>query len=333
MSQIGGLGASTPTPLLTDSLDLPENDDFWGDVPEEIRKEIETQLGGLLNELPDLMTPLLASGLSLEVLIEAIGAEERKTGVKTATESLKAKAQSRQEANAKALEEIKDRLETLRKEEKLAPFLKAFKIIGMVLGAIASIATIALGAMTGNPLMVAAGVVMAVLVVDSIISEASDGKYSMAAGVSALAEACGASEEAAKWIGFGFQMAMILTSVVLSFGAAGAASATTAATQVMGALVKVQQATAVVSGLVSIGSGAAQIAQAVLEYDMASSHARTKELEAILERLRESIETEEDFVKFLMENLETLMAKVGEIVKEAAETSMALAAGKPPAMA
>jgi hypothetical protein len=151
--------------------------------------------------------------------------------------------------------------------------------------------------------------------------------------VSALAEKCGASEETAKWIAFGVQMAMLLASVVLSFGAAGAASGATASTTVMNILVKAQQATAVANGLVSIGSGVGQVLQAVYEYDMASSHARTKELEAILERLRESIETEEDFVKFMMENLQDLMGKVGEIVKEAGETQMTLAAGKPPAMA
>jgi hypothetical protein len=306
-------------------------------VPEADRTNYQNLLSDVINELPNLVTPLMAAGISLEVLIEAIQAEERKTGVLAASESLKAKSEARKETNDKALAEIKERLETMAKQKSLSPFLKAFKILGMVLGGIAAIATTVVGAITGNPLLVAAGVLMAALVVDSVVSAASDGKYSISAGVTALAEKCGASPEAAKWIALGVQLALIVATVVLSFGAAGGSSAASGASSIaksaLHVLVKAQQAASVANGLVAIGSGACQIAAASFDYQTTNSHARTKEFEAILARLKESTESEEDFLKFLLENIQILLAKVSEIVKESNAAQLRILSGGPPALA
>jgi hypothetical protein len=304
--------------------------DLLSQLPDVERQTYSGLLRGFLSELPDLTAPLMASGLSLEVLLEAIGSEERKTTVKTSSETLKAKADQRKITNEKELAEIKERMETLEKEKALSPFQKFFKYLGMALGAIASIATIALGAMTGNPLMVAAGVMMAVMVVDSILSEATEGKYCISGGVAAAAEACGADEETARWIAFGVSCALTVASIALSFGAAGAANGVEATTKIMNFMVKLQQASNVISGVTAIGSGACGVAQAVFDYEIAESQATTKELEAILERIRESIETEEDFLKFVMEKFEGLATKVSGIVKESHEAQLAVQTGQAP---
>jgi hypothetical protein len=197
----------------------------------------------------------------------------------------------------------------------------------MIVGAIASAATIALGAITGNPLLVAAGVIMAVMVVDSIVSEASDGKYSIAAGVAAIAKECGASEETAKWIGFGVSMTIMLVGVILSFGAAGAGSAAQASTTAMNVIAKVTSASNIVSGITAMGNGACTIAGAVFDYQIAQSQARTKDLEAILERLRLATETEESFLKFILEKFQNLQSAVNELVEKSNEALGAITGG------
>jgi hypothetical protein len=333
MSQVGGIAGPRNDFLVFAD---PEFKAFTPSGAQEtaaIRKNVEQILGGILNERPDLLPPIMASGLSLETLLEAVGAEERRTGVQAASESLKAKADSRKQLNETALQELQKRIDKLAQEKTLSPFMKAFKFIGMALGAIASIATVALGVMTGNPLMVAAGVLMAVMVVDQIVSEASDGKYSIAAGVAYIAKECGASEETAKWIGFAATMLLTVASIACSFGSAAAAKTVDVATKVMTVLTKVQQATALVNGVAAVGSGACQIAKTVLDYQIAESKARSKEILAILERLRESVEAEEDFLKALVENFEGLMQKVSQIVKDSAQAQMELAASGSPPMA
>jgi hypothetical protein len=330
---VGGVGTENKLPFDLEGLVLQVKDQLLDGVPEADRESYDALLTGVLSEKPELAVPLMTSGLSLEVLMEAIGAEERRTGVKTATESLKAKAEDRKDLNDKALAQIKERLDTLAKEKTLSPFLKAFKYIGMALGAIASIATIAVGVATGNPLMIGAGVLMAALVVDSIVSEATEGKHGIAAWTAEIAKACGADEETAKWIGFATTMALTVVSICLSFGAAGASSAAKVADSVVNVLVKVQQAATVASGVVAMANGASKIAQAVFDYEIADSKAVSKQLEAILERLKESIETEEDFLKFLVENFESIMSQIGDMVKAGAEAQMEIAAGGSPAMA
>lgn len=57
----------------------------------------------------------------------------------------------------------------MKSQSILQGFLKAFKIIGMILGAVAAVAVTAIGIATSNPLMIAAGVVMAAMTVNSAL--------------------------------------------------------------------------------------------------------------------------------------------------------------------
>jgi hypothetical protein len=287
----------------------------------------------LLQERPELAAPLTSAGLSLEVLMEVVGAEERKVTVKTSTQDLKIKADQRKEANAKALEEIQDRLDKMAEQEKLSVFAKIFKYIGMVVGAIAAVATVVAGALTANPLMVVAGVMMGVMVVDSIVSEASDGKYSISAGVAALAEKCGASEDTAKWIGFGATMLMVVATTALSFGSSFAGSASQLTGQLGSILAKVQQVSSLINGINAIGTGATQIADAAFGYQVSQSQARTKDLEAVLERLRQATETEEEFLKYVVEKFEKMISSVSDVIQKNNEAQLQIQAADVPAMA
>lgn len=292
--------------------------------------------------LPGLPLPKIG-GLALETLVQAVGMEERTTVTKAGTESIKAKAQEREELNAKKMEEIQKNLENMRSKSILSGFLKAFKFIGMVLGAVASVATIALGAVTGNPLLIAAGVVMAAMTVNSILSEATGGKVSISAGIASIAKACGASDEVAQWIGFGVEIGITLVGCALSLGA-GFSSATAKAVEsaakageMAGKITQIASMTnkvaTVASGVSTVGQGLAQGADAYYDYRIANSQADQKELAAILERIQQAISMEQDFLQAVMERANALMGDVGEIVQQNAEAQTAVLTGASPTMA
>ena len=279
--------------------------------------------------LPTLSAPL--GSLSLDTLLSAIGDEVRRQACKDGVDSLEAKAAQQKEVNDKELEEIAKRLEDMKKKSVLDGFLKAFQIIGVIVGAIASVASIAAGILTANPLLVVAGVMGAVATVDGVVSLASDGKYSIAAGFTALGKAMGMDDETAQWFGFGMNMALTVVSIAVSFGAGFASSAGSlastssqavqTATKVMTTASKI---TNIASGLNSIGTGSVTIANAVVDYNISKSQANSKELEAILERIRMSIEMDKDLVEAEMERANELMATVKEIVDGCNETQAAV---------
>ncbi len=291
------------------------------------------------DSLLDMGLPVLSaptSSLSLDTLLSAIGDEVRRQSCKSGVESLEVKAEQQKEINDKELQQIADRLEEMRKKSTLNGFMKAFQIIGMIVGAIASAASIVAGALTGNPLLIAAGVIGMTMTVDSVVSMASDGKYSIAAGFTELGKKMGMSDEAAQWFGFGMNMGIMLVSVGVSFGAGFASSASSAAQLSSEAVKKAVDVTSmaakvsnIASGVLTTATGAGTIAGAVFDYNIASSQADSKELEAILERLREAIEMDRKLVEAEMERANSLMEQVRDIVGDCVNAQAAILTGAP----
>jgi hypothetical protein len=295
----------------------------------------EEDIALLKDVLPILLPPTMA-GLSLEELVKAVGLETRDIAKNTGLDTLKAKAAEVEEANQKKLEEVQEQLEKLREQEKLGPFMKALKWIGMALSAIASVATIAVGVATGNPLLVAGGAIMMAMTVNSIVSEASDGKYSIGAGVAELAKQCGADEETAQWIGMGVEIGITIVGAVMSFGA-GAAGSTAKAAEMAGKVtqiaLRISQAASLVSGLTTMAQGGLGIYDAVLTSDITKSKATQKELEAILARITEAQDVETKFMESIMKRAEELLAAVQEIVQGNVEAQAAVLGSQAPAVA
>ena len=267
-----------------------------------------------IDELPSLPAP--AGPLSLDTLLSAIGYETRQQACRDGVASLELKGEQQAEINQKELDELKEQLEKMAKKGVADGFLKIFSIIGMVVGAIASAASIAIGAATGNPLLVAAGVAGLVMTVDSALSMATDGKYCIAGGISAACEACGMDKEAAQWVGMGVSMALSLATVILNIGGAAKAVSVTAdaANKVIQVLSKTTLITNLVSGANSVAKGATSIASGVYGYQVALSQAEVKELEAILERIRMAMEMEQDMIQNEMERANELLQAVDAIV-------------------
>jgi DNA-binding transcriptional MerR regulator len=165
--------------------------------------------------IPSLAAPVLA-GLSLEQLVEALGGEGRRLAVQQGLDAVKAKGEEIKELNDKKTAEIRKQIDTLKKKEKLSPFLKAMKWIGLALGAIGAAIAVGAAVITGNPLLIAGAAIGAAMLINSLVSTFSDGKYSLASGIAAAAEKLGASESVAQWIGFAVEMAVVVVGAGLS---------------------------------------------------------------------------------------------------------------------
>lgn len=290
-------------------------------------------------ELPDL--PPSMGGLSLDTLLSAIADEERRNGIQSAVDSIETHADAVDAENAKKLEELKKQLDEMKNQSFWQKFCKAFQIIGMIVGAIASVATIAVGALTANPALIAAGVVGAVMTVDSIVSTASDGKYSIAAGFTALGKACGMSDEAANWFGFGMNMAIMVAGIAVSFGAAAGTSAATAgskvaeasanATKALNAMSKISTLGNFGSGVTGVGQSVGSAALAVVNYNISKIEANKVDIDAILENLRNNIKMNEDLIEEEMKAADALMTDVKEIVEDCNQTAAAILTVSPSA--
>ena len=284
------------------------------------------------SDLPKLAAPT-AGGRSLETLAQMISNEVRTQATKDGVASIEAKGKERAEINQKKLEEIMDRLESMKSKGILDIFKKIFSWVGVVLGAIASVATIAAGAATGNPLLIAGGAVMLTMSINSILSMATDGKVSIGAGIAAGLEALGVREDIAAYTGMAFELAITLVGVGLTmFGSFGSAAETARKTlaDVADITLKV---TNISSSVVQMGSGATGIAGAVYDFRISNSYADTKLLEAVLERLRQALEVEQDFMKGVMERAGKLTEDVNELVEGCNESLTNVLTSAPPAMA
>jgi hypothetical protein len=298
-----------------------------------------------LNVSADGLLPALAppvrGGLSLESLVQALGNEERKTAVKTGLATLEDRKKEIAENNAKKHQEIKTRLEKMEKKDVASKFLKAFKIIGIVLGAIAGVAATVAGVLTANPLLVVGGIITCVMALDSILSEVTDGKISINNGMYQLAKKCGGSDNAAKWVGLVTTVLLQLTgSILTGLGAMGvgsaAAKAATTATEVAVAATKElvdkvskvgNLVTSILQGLNTAAAAGTSIYVASLEKDIGYSLANTKELNAILEKLKAAMELEKDLLEAVLKKYRDLTEKTTDIINDNNEAQTAVLSG------
>lgn len=273
-------------------------------------------------DLPDL--PLALRGISIENLMSAISDEMRKSGVRSAVDALEKQGDDMAETNAKQLEEIAKRIESVKKETFWDKFCKVFKIIGAVIGLVASAATIAVGAVT-NPLLVAGGVLGLVMAIDGIVSAATDGKASIAAGFSKLGEVCGLDPQSASWVGFAANMLFIVAGAALTFGASSVASASKAASEaVVGICTKAATIASAAQGATGVVAAGGEVGRSFARYETEMSRARSIDIDAILETLREAMQTNKKFIEHEMATSAQLMEAVRDIVADCEATSNAI---------
>lgn len=283
------------------------------------------------SDLPRLAPPT-AGGLSLETLAQMISNETRTQATKDGVASIEAKGKERAEINEKKLEEIMDRLDSMKSKGILDIFKKIFSWVGVIVGAIASVATIVAGAATGNPLLIAGGAVMLTMSINSAVSMATDGKVSISAGIAAGLKELGVPENIAGYIGMGVELVITLVGVALTMGAAASSVSNAASTleKISNAAIKGMN---IVSGVAQMGSGATTVASSVYDYKITNSYADTKKLEAILERIQQAQDMELDFLKGVMERAEKMVEDVNNLIEGCTESQTAILTNVAPAMA
>lgn len=306
---------------------------------DEILTSLDKMLDGILSSLdmpaagsgisspaglPVLPAP--AGPLSLDTLLSSIGDEVRRQTCRDGVASIEIKGERQAEINQKELEELAEQLEKMRSKSVLDKFLKVFQVIGTVVGAIASAASLVVGAATGNPLLIAAGVAGIAMTVDSALGMATGGKVCIAGGIAAACEACGMDSQTAQYVGMGVSMALSLATIALNIGGAARIGSVTAeaASKVMTVLSKTTMIASIVNGVNSVAQGGVTIASGVYSYQIAQSRASVKDLEAILERIRTSIEMDRDMVEAEMQRANDLLAAVNEIVESCNATQTAM---------
>ena len=269
-------------------------------------------------DLPKLAAPMLSAlGVSLEELVRLVGSEERSMATRSSTQSLQAKAKERKEICDKNLEELKKQID--KENSPLGQFLKIFKFIAIIVQAIGAAAAFA----TGNVVL---GALLTALLVDQIISTATDGEQGMTAWVTKIAKECGASDEVAQWAGFGFTIAAVVGTLVTSVG--------TSMGQVLSASEKMLTAAATMASAgQQIVQGGLAIGQAVENYQVATSKAHQKELQALLERIRSAIDLEQDFMKIMLEKFQNMLKQVNEVISNTTDAQAAALAGGAQALA
>jgi hypothetical protein len=198
------------------------------------------------------------------------------------------------------------------------------------------VATIAVGAVTGNPVLLIAGGIMAALVISSIVSDATGGEHGISAWVAKGFEAMGVDKEIAMWIGMGVEMALAVTACVMTLGASAGVTAGQAAS--MADKIKhiasiVSKVSTIGTGMIAVGSGVGKVVDTLSQNKITESLASQKDLEAILERIMQAMTMEQDFLEAVIERCNDLLSKVKQIVSDNQDAQTAILTGTAPNMA
>ena len=352
MSMVQGTQSGTPATDLSALLQLAATQQGSSNTLDV--KDLEESLNALRSFLaasgdsllPDLEAPasksnatvslsaLTMSGLSLETLLDAVGFEQRRTETKAGVASLEARAQERAMANEEKLKSIQEQLEKAKSQSFLNGLLKAFKVIGMVLAAIGSVAMIAAGAAglaAGGSGAALIAVASLALLTSSIMEEASGGKagFSLSFITGKIMEACGASDTATQWTKFAVDLATTIVMTALTFGAGAASAVGKGAQTVQKAASWTARAATMAGGANTIAQSATSIVSACNEKDISYLQAQQKHLQAILERIAMANELDMEHIKEVMRRSEQTLQTVSDIVEESVQANVAILSGNP----
>ncbi|SIO28597.1 type III secretion system translocon subunit SctE [Halodesulfovibrio marinisediminis] len=329
-------------------------------APRQVEASIPSDTSKTVQSKPPLPVPVKGlAGVSLETLVDSISEKERRQGIKGSIDQVKSSSKNRMELLEKRVKE----LEKAAKKSKVSGWLKALKWIGIILGAV--VAAAAVVATGGAASAVVMGVVAGIALCNEIASEASGGKVSLGAGLTALLKECGVPDKIANILGpvlvgvamlaasIGAGAAGVIASRAASTAATVGANAAKVASQTaataskvastasrvasvlkraMVALHNASKWTNLAQGAVSVSSGSLGIADSVQKYEAALAQIKTIKIDALLEKLRAMDEQELDHINKMMDVLNDTLKSVKQIVDKGNE-SMATIVGGTPAMA
>ncbi len=274
----------------------------------------------------------------LLTMLSALAAEVSLDRLKNETESLMAALEARTAQNRETLRKQEEEAQRARDaEKKTGCFGKIFKWVA----AAASVVVLAVGVVTANPALIAAGVISVAMTIDGIVGEHTGfsvmGKLTevIGAGISKALQAFGVSSDLADQIG-SIAAAVVMVAIVIAAsiaagnlaGALHGASAAVAASrmsQVVEAAVQVTQVLGQLAGLAaSITHGVGQIIVAGIMIDVARL---MKTLETGLfadQMLRELIDKVRDAVVRLDKVSYDLLVQASSVMRDSDNTGRSI---------
>lgn len=289
---------------------------------------------------PPLVEPAKISTVTdLSTLMGSLQLTEQKKNAEKTVNEIKSQNKEQQVKFQEQIKKIEDNIAESKKNSILKVFQKVFAVIGAILGAIGGALAIAAGAASGNPLLVAAGVMAIVASIDAAMSSLSDGKVSISAGITKALEAMGVPAETAQWIAFGVQLAMIALTIAVGFASGGGgamagvskiADMFSKAQDVAKMAQMIEKASKIVQIAGSVNQsaiGGTGIGTAVVQSNIKVNEAEQKEIESAITKVKAKIELLQDFFKNQMEQFNAIMKIVTDIIQDSVNTKIAVQRG------
>lgn len=307
---------------------------YTGGVPDASSKDdLNTLLSGPTLEAPDSQFSQMSfpelSALCTEAILSMLGFEERKSAVDSGINAIETHRQQRAEVNQERIENLQEQAKKAEDNSLLSKIKEAFSYIGMALGALAGIGSFILGCCTGNPLLIAGGLMLTLSTAEQIMSTASDGKISLQGLGEYIIDKHGGNKEACMYTCMAITMAIGLIGAGLTAGGASGATLAKLSTNAQQITAAFQTASNIMNAGNSIVTGSVNIAYAVNSAQLQNIKAEGLDIEAILQRIAVAMELDTEQIKKILEKSNDMAEGVKQILNDCNKTVGAVLTGAP----
>ncbi len=302
-----------------------------GTIPAELKAV-------LYSDTPELELPAQSTkGISMAdlaqmgkaAIMSLIDNEQRDEAVQSGLSSIETRREQRAAANEELIANLQEQAEKAEDLASMSVWQKILSVLSMVFTAIAAVATIVAGVVTGNPLLIAGGVMLTLTATEQIMSAASDGKYSLQGLGAYIIEKHGGNETANTIACAAISFLFGLTGAALSLG--GSVTSTIAQTaSTAQKIVNIGSSIANMTGsLANAGSAAVGIVSSVYNSQLKEIQADAADLQAILEKIQAASDLENEWLEEILERYQDMTESVSDIVDECNEALGAVLTGAP----
>ncbi len=259
-------------------------------------------------------------GLGLEALLQFITGENRTSQMKSAESRIENNKQAKEANFQQKMAKIEEAIKKAEEQEKASWWKKAFGWISTIVTAILSVTAIVAGAMTGNPLLIGAGIAGLYFATSGAVEQAT-GK-----GLTTrILEGCGVSPDKAALAGMIIDtLGSIITGIITGAGLAHAIKAADIGAKASVLVARLTYGTSIASGLASVGSGTAGGFSAYYKYGSENLKADELELKKAMEKLLMEDQESQKLVKRILEFFQTMTDDVNQIVKDKTQTTVSV---------
>ena len=286
---------------------------------------------------PALATPTgelnFASISDLSNILGLLDSKTQALNNKVSLDLIKSNSAVRKEELNKTMAKLDEQIKKAKEEEKMGFWQKVLGAISKAFGFLAAAVTIAVGAVTGNPLLIIGGCALLFTQIDSLVAEHNDGvgiSGLMLKGVGNLLSSMGImkegfSDETLKNFNMYFDMALgLVAGVACAFACPGAlvGHAKALVTAIQSSISIGTSVTGIANGGVGIARGDVQADIVRLQADMKKHQAKKVWLDMFQQALV-------DALKANIENIQKMIEKVKQIAEGERQTTEEIAKSAP----